>query len=203
MLVSVAEFRQKLNGLFLTEGQRKEVELKLSGIQQELEIWLNRPVEPVLVSEYVRPNYGGVCRLSVTPVLQVISVSPSAASGIDPSWVPDPFTRPTGYDENTRMLQLMGGDPSGYAIVPGGVSSVGGGPGYITYLGGLPPTHPQIGAIKLKILEIAARTSVFEKSDAIGLSDGNPRTADEMNQSSGWTADELIIFDRLRRRVAL
>ena len=201
MLVSVGEYRQKLNGIVLTEGQRKDVELLLSGLQQELELWLNRPVEPILVSEYVRPEYGGSCRLSVTPVLEVISWSQSKAPGINPEWAPEPFTRPAGYDEEIRKIQLMGGGPYGYTIVPGGISGVGG-PGYVTYLGGLPKDHPQISAIKRKILEIAARSSVFEKSDAIGLSDGNPRTADEMAQASGWTEPELRQFERLRRRVA-
>lgn len=201
MLVSIPEFRQALNGVNLTEGQVRAATDLLSGIQQELELWLNRPVEPVFVKEFATSDGSGFCRLSVSPVHSIYSVSRADSSARPSSSIikMEPLEKPLDLDPEIRTQRSMGQGTQSFFIVPGGIQTTPGRRLYISYVGGL--EHYASASIKKKILQIATRSWVNERHDAIGLRDGTPAQADVQTGLVGWTLDELYAFDRYRRRV--
>ena len=197
MLVSVAELRQKLNGVRFNDGQVSEATILLSGLQEEIETFLNRPVEPTLVRELASADANGIARLAVTPVISVFEVSRFGTTNntVTSSWTSIAPKDRDGYPEGRKMA-FMG---NGY-IVPGGVRvGVPGVSYFVEYVGGL--TGTPVAGIKRAILQIAARTWTAERGDAVALQDGNPSDTDNLVGPSGWTYEELGRFARYQRRV--
>lgn len=190
MLVQVSELRQKLNGVSMTEGQQGEARALLAGLQSEIELFLNRPVEPVHVTEWGVPVTGDHWRLAVTPVHAIVDTKMTSS-----------FRRMVNYEGNPALREeidlqevLSNTGPSfgpGHYSSPNGLS--------VSYIGGL--TKSESAGIAMKILEIAARVWTQQKSDAIGLRDGQPAQAEGSSGPYGWTDQEKMAFYRLRRRV--
>lgn len=199
MLVSIGEFRQQLGGVELNEGQRAHAERLLSGTQAALELWLNRPVEPVYVREFAYSDGTGFVRLSVSPVSKVLAVTQTAEYSDSPLiYETVPMKRPANLDETIREFSTMGANGISYRAQPGGIK-IPSSSAYVHYIGGL--DHYASMAIKIKILEIAARSFVADNIHTVGMREGSPEPADNPVGAVGWTYDELLSFDRLRRRV--
>ncbi len=194
-LVTVSDLRKYMSDIPLSANQAAIAETVLDGTQQQLELYLGRPVQPVRVREKARSNGSGDLMLSVTPVHRVISFR--MASGSDQTLEED--TTPLTEDECVRLWDEM---PTPTIAVPGGlyvgrwftwyvVEYVGGYNGYTD------------DALKLAILEVASRTMTVNSDDVLSIKDDmahEPTNAALMRK--GWRIDELETFSRLRRRVA-
>lgn len=203
MLVTVAELRQKLNGMNFTEGQKRQAEDDLAGLQETLEVWLNRPVEPVVVTEHITTDATGFARLSVTPVIEIHEIRHVDGTTLDkPTWA-DPLSRKAEFIPLERRIEQGHLVMRSYSAAPGGIRVAGAGTSFsILYVGGLSEDTIGVRSIKRKILEIAARSWSLSNSNAVGLRDGQPVPADAYQGPPEWTMEELIAFDRHRRRVA-
>lgn len=73
-IVSVPELVDYMSNVTLTADQLEAAELVLEGVQGELEVYLNRPVEPREVTEVLQ-SLDGYVRPRITPVVQVLSVT--------------------------------------------------------------------------------------------------------------------------------
>jgi hypothetical protein len=74
MLVSIDELIDYMSNVTLKADQREAVELILEGVQSEVETHLNRPVEPVRVTETLWPDANGFIFPTRTPLLRVVSL---------------------------------------------------------------------------------------------------------------------------------
>lgn len=210
-LVTVDELTSYMGGLELTGNQRGIVEqVILPGVQQDLETYLNRPVEPVHIREGLRADEYGWVWLRTTPVHQILSVTVSDGTDITPTFdVPaamavlgdlrnlDEWGNPELY-----KYQVGGGGavlPAGFYPLYGGLSR----PFYrVDYVAGYNGYVNE--GLKLDICRIAAREAEMQFDDTMSLRGGGTEAAqDSDNRPKGWTADELVRWDRLRRRVAV
>jgi hypothetical protein len=210
-LVTIDELTTYMGGLKLTENQRGITEsVILPGVQQDLENYLNRPVEPILIREGLRPNDNGYVFFRTTPVHKIISIVTS--SGQDTEYaaptVPE-LSNPGEYRTYDEW-----GDPELYkyhvGVMPGGFSL-----GYYPSFGGYSMPYYRVEyvagyngyvneALKLDITRVTAREVEAQFDDTLSLRGGGTEAAqDSDNRVKGWTQDELEKWDRLRKRVAV
>lgn len=203
-LVTGEELKAYLGGLTLTTEQEGICEsVILPGVQQELENYLNRPVEPVLVRESVRPDERGFLRFRVTPIHQIVSVgrSDGVATTLPVEWAPALLN-----PEELRILDEWG-DPELYGYQ---LDSMSGGIGYPTfgrrpfyrveYIAGYNGYVNE--ALKLDILRVTGREAEMQFDDTMSLRGGATEAAQASDtRQKGWTDEELRKWDRLRRRV--
>jgi hypothetical protein len=196
-IVTVADLRNYMSDVSLSNKQQAIAEMVLNGTQQSLEIYLGRPVSPVQVREKRRCNDMGDIALSVTPVIHVISIR---AIGTDqPSDVLPKMIELTEEELASRLVDMA---PDNDMIVPGGIF-VGRGPSWwvIEYVGGYNGYVDD--AMKLAILEVASRTMTFNTDDVLSIkSDFAHEPSGAATTEKGWKESELQQFDRLRRRTA-
>ena len=176
----------------------------IAGVQETLEAYLNRPVEPVQIREVAVANFQGVLYLSASPVWEVISCGTTVDTA--------PLTRTiTPVQERSPLLQEDGrlidkwptAAGSFYRLVPGGLNV--GMPGYafyVEYIGGYKGYLDE--ALKLAIKRVAAREWA---SNHIGGSGNRVGQAEQTEVGDarflGWSADELKMMQRLRRRLVV
>jgi hypothetical protein len=197
-IVNVADLKGYMNNISLSATQQAVAQRVLDGTQQELELYLGRPIQPVQVRERRQANSVGDLVLSVTPVYQVLSLRPASSSDFSDLGTPD--TTPLSPDEVDRLWDAM---PINSMIVPGGVyTGRAGGWFVIEYVGGYNGYTDD--ALKLKILEVASRTMTLDHDDTLSIKDDIAREpAATGSLVKGWKEDELKRFDRLRRRIGL
>lgn len=219
MLVSVANLVAYMGNMELTPEQEAEAEEILSGVQGELERYLNRPVEPVHVRESRPVDERGFIVFTVTPVIRInfikdpegnditlptaVSLPPIAAvPGVDRTWdrvgagevSGAPYEFFVGYGNWFMPPDSLGwviGDP----LSPYGRSF------YCDYVGGYngESDDDMVNAIK----RVAARECERQFDDTLtirGASQDAALQSDSRNK--GWTTDELKEFSRVRRRIA-
>lgn len=208
-IVNVDELLAYMGGLRVTNEQRDIIESAiLPGVQQELEDFLNRPVEPVYVRENIEPDDRGWLFFSITPVWQVISVKrsdgqsqeitgpvvtplPAPPSGVTRTW--DTMTRQSTlykYQVNTFSHHTAWSLFTGAAFYT--VEYVAGYNGYVDK------------QLKLGCLRVAARDVEMQFDDSLTLRGGATEAAsDSDSRAKGWTDEELLRFDRLRRRTVV
>lgn len=208
MLVSVPELQKYMSGLNLTQDQQMNAAAVLSGVQQELETYLNRPVELVQIREVLMSDESGYINVSVSPIHKVLRadildpVAPLLAP-MFPTYTVDPQVRDALIGDDGRMLDHFYpavGDPM---IVPGGIY-IGNGMTYyaVEYIGGYNGYVDD--ALKLAIMRVTAREVTRSSDDTLSLREGNAeQAADPDPRQTGWTDSELRAFDRLRRRVVV
>lgn len=206
MLVSVPEFRRYMGGYGPQEGQTEVIAMILQGVQEQLELWLNRPVEIVQIRENVRSDRQGYLHLSVTPVKKVISVGVTTAiDTLTPETeVKNPYTivRDPALDDDARIIDKAYRSAS--TMREYGGLRVNSPCSWFTveYLGGYDGIHDT--ALKLAIMRVAAREFRKNHIDTIGLREGTPDETDPGDDRNiGWTKDELTQLERIRRRVYL
>ncbi len=194
-LVTVTDLREYMSGISLSANQMRTAQTVLDGTQQALELWLNRPVQPVQVREKRRATATGEIALSATPVYSVISVRRLAQE--EAATLPEKDTTPLSPEEADRVWDAMSEDNM---IVPGGINV--GRPGWyiVEYVGGYNGYIDD--ALKLAILEVASRTMTYEHDDALTIKADMAREPSAQPIVKGWKEEELQLFDRLRRRTA-
>jgi hypothetical protein len=197
-LVNVADLTNYMSNISLNATQTAVAQQVLDGTQQELETYLGRPVQPVQVRERRMANRAGDLVLSVTPVFQVLSLR--RVTSTDFVTLDEPDITPLTVTDVDRLWDAM---PVSTMIVPGGVYV--GTPGVfwnIEYVGGY--NGYQDAALRLKILEVASRTMTVDHDDTLTIKDDIAREPSRAaSMEKGWTEEELVRYDRLRRRTAL
>jgi hypothetical protein len=193
-LVTVSDLRKYMSDAPLSANQAKIAQTVLDGTQQQLELYLGRPVQPVQVREKARSNGSGDLMLSVSPVQRVISFR--TMFGAEQNLTQD--VTPLSESEFSRLWDSM---PENLGAVPGGlyvgrefawfiVEYVGGYNGYVDE------------ALKLAILEVASRTMTVNDDDVLSIKDDIAREpANAASFQKGWRPDELNVFNRIRRRI--
>jgi hypothetical protein len=197
-IASVADLRNYMSGVSLSAKQDAAAQMALDGVQEELELYLGRPVQPVQVREVRRADATGDIALTVTPVIRVLSLRPVTA------------TEATEYTTTIVPLADVAEDatrnydtaPEQSWIAPGGIV-VGAAFGYyvVEYVGGYNGWGDK--GLKLAILEVASRTMTVNHDDVLSIKDDIAREpANAASIQKGWRDDELKRFDRIRRRTA-
>lgn len=208
MLVSADELIRYMSNANMTADQRADIDATLAGVQQELETYLNRPLELVQVREAVRTDAIGNAYVSVTPIHKVISVNivevsygPSPLNQFSP-YIPPVQERDPLIGNDGTMIDLLTvpnfGDP---LTIPGGVHIGFPDAWYaVEYLAGY--NGFAIEGLKQDIKRVAAREVAENHIDGLSLRDGNAeRAAETDNRVKGWTPEEKAKWDRFRRRV--
>lgn len=204
MIVSVDDLRRlKLGGAQMTPGQQQSATGVLAARQQDLELYCNRPLEPIVIRQYSFSQSDGVVPLWVTPVHQVLSMETVTAELVNaqmPWYLPPVLSRPTELPTDTRVVDRIGSPYTAWRIVPGGIyTNIANYPFLITYVGGYRGYVDD--AVKDAILTVAAREYRRMFDHGIGAQGGSPSaTTQGDDRPNGWTHDELVRFDRLRRR---
>lgn len=195
-LVTVTDLKTYMSSVSFTNAQAQTAQMVLDGTQEELELYLGRPVQPVQVREKRRSDGSGDIALSVTPVQRVIDVRLLTQTD---STIPTKDVTPLSPEEVDRIWDAM---PEDNITIPGGiyvgrwftwyiVEYIGGYNGYVD------------NALKLAILEVASRTMTVNHDDVLSIKDDIAREpANEARIQKGWRDEELKRFDRIRRRTA-
>jgi len=194
-LVSVDEVVAYMNDPSFNPGQESIIEMIINGVQQELEMYLGRPVEPVQMREFITATVNGLGFLSVNPVHQILSIGTYLGSSTQPIEIARPDMALTTAD---RTVDKM---PSHTMIIPGGLAGLRPYQSYaVEYIGGyLGYTND---AMRLAILDVSARSMTVHHDDSIALTDDVPRQpTGRSSLSTRWEPNELEIFHRLKRRV--
>jgi hypothetical protein len=194
-IVTVADLRKYMSDISLSANQQQVAQMVLDGVQQQLELYIGRPVQPVQVREKARSNGSGDLTLSVTPVYQIINLRVLTTSGMV---VPNVDTTPIAEAEVDRLWDAMSVNNM---IVPGGAHVGRWFTWYIVeYIGGYNGFVDD--ALKLAILEVASRTMTVNHDDVLSIKDDIAREpANAASIQKGWRPEELQQFDRLRRRI--
>lgn len=140
-LVKVDELIDYMSNITLKPDQREAVELILEGVQSEVETFLNRPTEPVLVTETLWPDANGYLYPSKTPVLEIVSMT---RDGQAITWTAQ-----------------SGGFYVGYGYTTTGT--------VVTYKAGLP--DDALRMVRLTILRVASREVQNKHDDTLSVKD--------------------------------
>lgn len=218
MLASVDDLRNHMGGVTFSTAERLSAKDVISGVQQELERYINRPVEPVLKQERIQADTDGTLQFSYTPVQRLLSVTdqygyvvPVHMNNGSNSGTPvvAALTDADMYDAGTNRREDSIGDSFyGDTVIGYGVFGAnmfvypGLYPGFwyaVRYVAGL------IGYanddIKLAILRVAEREMRSKHDDTKNVQGGAMSDKDSAPPVIGWQDAELAKFDRLRRRV--
>ena len=184
-VVTLPEFQNYMSGIRMTEIQQLDAVAILDGVQSELEIYINRPLQQRRMTEQVECDPLGRVFLSVTPIVSVYGVYRTNIDGtqgevVDPDALPQRwFTRGGNFLTLNR----------------GGVF-------FIDYLGGV--NADIVPAVKLAIKRVAAREYVAKHGDNMVVQSTELRPPEDPTPiPKGWTDEELAKFDRLRRRTVV
>lgn len=207
-LVEVDELVSYMGGITLTTAQKTHVqEVILPGIQQELENYCNRPLEPVIVREGLRPDDRGFLWFRVTPIHEITSVTRSDGSTVTLNTTPvaPTVSNPDDlrvYDE-WGTPELYGYQLSAFSLGYMGYPTMVATPYYLAiYTAGYNGFVNE--ALRLDIMRVGARECEMQFDDTMSLRGGQTEAAsDSDSRVKGWTQDELSKWDRLRRRVAV
>lgn len=211
-IVTVDELAPYLGGLTLTPEQEGIAEtIIIPGIQEELELFLNRPLEPVQVRESTYVDYEGKVTLSVSPVWRILSAQYSDGVVVPTTVYYPPVTSQDPSVQRRVDLSAvgMGALPYRLPVSALGLSmaSYGFGYGYLNqtyliveYIGGyLGYTD---NALKMNVLRVVARECERMFDDTASVRQGQLEAAGESDKrEKGWTEDELNRLRRLKRRV--
>jgi hypothetical protein len=211
-LVTSADLAAYMHGLTWTPVQQAQIDgVVLPGVQQQLEQYLGRPVEPMHVRE-ARPFTDGRIWLTVSPVWQILSYDWQGQGTFQPTtYVPAPLPPSnmarTWDDASTGMNGSPNGTfvdlgvmPPGYFFMASDIMSYVPVSVIVEYIGGYNGFADQ--ALKLAIERVAAREVERLYDNTIGLRDGSGQPAGDSDpRPKGWQPDELAAFDRIRRRV--
>lgn len=146
----------------------------------------------------------GQVTLWVTPVHQILSMEVVTSEYVNTQltpYTPPVLSRPTGYPEDMRVVDNIGTPYTGWSLVPGGVRTVYPlAPFLITYIGGYKGYVDE--SIKGAIIDVAKREYIRFFDHGIGEQGGSPEASTQGDpRPIGWTREELMMFDRQRRRV--
>lgn len=215
-LVSVAELRAYMAGSAFNTSQNYIAALTLSGIQQELENYLHRPVQPVQMRELLKVDATGCVNPTIAPVHKVIkceSISDRTSifdlpNNVEYTVTPTVMVRDALVDANGRLLDHLRPNVGDPLIMDNGIFVGELFPGYyqqdlyyaVEYVGGY--NGYVDNALKMDILRVAAREMGKNHDETLSLRGDKAERATEPDaRQRGWTEEELKGWDRLRRRV--
>lgn len=207
-LVSVPELRSYMSDTTFNPSQETAVAAILIGVQQELEEYLNRPVQIVQVREYVQCDESGYANVKYSPITKIISMTQmnSSFAGWDSEFTtafqPPAFIRDISLSDGSQTHDAWGTQPFGKPVtVPGAIYF--GVPGVwlaVEYLAGYNGYRNE--QMKLGIMRVAAREVTGLHDNTLSLREGSAEPAANPDpRPKGWQPDELAAFDRYRRRV--
>lgn len=197
--------------------QKQNVIDVLKGTQQDLENYLNRPLELLQIREAGQADANGILYTTVAPVRKIIKVESTLGTsfsvpGYGYTIVPEVMERDALIlPDDPRLVQdnlyPVVGDPQ---LVPGGVYVGdylwGGCPVQdwyaVEYIGGYNGYVDQ--GVKLAIMQVAARSVDRNHDTTLNLRGGDAQQANSADERpKGWTLEEKQQWDRLKRRVAV
>jgi hypothetical protein len=180
-VVTTFELSNYLGGRKFTDVQEADAQAILDGVQSELERYLNRPVQMRRVLEEVTADISGRAYLKVTPI--------KAIHGFKRE------NEDTGELVNVPNYNFRYRKGSNFILV-GAFNTI-----HVDYTGGM-NTDMDPG-VKLAIKRVAAREFTYKHDETVTVqnTEGRPPEDGPAPQPKGWTGDELVRFDRLRRRV--
>lgn len=211
-LVSVPQLQRFMSNVNFNQSQKDEAASVLKEVQNDLEVYCNRPLQPLHVREARQTDSQGYLNLSASPIQKIILITP-VENVFEPAlYATPPVLSPMQPQPGVNRVSLdyvatNFGDP---LIVPGGV-----------YIGGF-TTNPWLGygngfyiaeyiggwigyyedSVKLGIKKVAARIMMNNHDDFQSLQADNATNATPRDsRPPEWTDGELRKFDRMRRRV--
>lgn len=203
-LVTVDELTDYMGSSVIGNSQAKSAELILAGIQNELEMYINRSLEAKAHREMVLTDSKGFARLFSAPihaVTKVSFVSYSSVVNVPGSEFPVEQLVESGDIETVDIVPT----DFGHGIITAGGVNLGAPNTHfiVEYSGGggdrIQSYYP---SIKLAILRIASREWQHLHDDTVTINNG--QTGDDVDPNvigkRGWTREELEQFDRIRRR---
>lgn len=189
MIVSAPDLIDYMSGINLSAPQETAAAFVLAGIQADLERYLNRPLEPRVVTEKVSVDeLTYALATSVSPILSIPSTSPYVLIG-------DRIYANSLYASGT-LWTLSHWDQAQFMTV--------------TYTAGFDarPTsdlNNEFADVRLAIMRVAAREMTNRHDDTVSVKGLETENVGEptgpQNGVQGWTMDELRMHDRLRKRV--
>lgn len=222
MLASLAQLKAYMGNINWTPDQANHAEtVILPGVQKELEVHCNRPLEVVHIRE-VRPvDDRGYVVFTVTPVWSInfIKNSITGESLTLPAAPTTPLPAFDSSDTSMRHIDKVGsgpviGIPYEYPVGPVGASpywpllspyTIGVSP-EVTYVcdytGGWKGLEEE--GLTLAILRVAAREVERQFDDTMSIKGGSLDAAESSDpRYKYWDQDELYEWDRLRRRIVV
>lgn len=206
-VVNAEELKAYMSGIRMTSSQSTTAQLILDGVQAELEIHLNRAIEPRLIKETVYTSPDGTAYLNFSPVSKVHKIS-LVSVGSMPGMLPTgPWAPGEEVEFDGPTYDYVPSDFGVDLIVPGGIALDNPAAYYVIEYesGGGDFIRPFLPAIKLAILRVASREFQRMSNTTVEINNGEPRPQVDYVRPSkrGWQPDELVQFDRLRRRVVV
>lgn len=185
------------------DSQKAVAKRTLAGVQSELELFLNRPLQATHVRETVWADpCSGIAYLSVTPVHYVIAIQ-NYSTGSGYSGVPVVGIVKTPMSEylDGKSIDITAQIGKQYLPYPGGIKYFGYGQQItVEYVGGYIGYWDE--GLKQSILRVAAREMDRNHDDTISLRGDNAQQASPNDpRPRGWTLEEKEALNRLRRRV--
>ena len=203
-VVTTEELIAYMSGISLGVQQTASAQAVINGIQKELELHLNRSLEPVHVRQKVQTNERGEARLKYSPIQQILSYKTiNSTLQIPTAIIPDALQTTTLTKSDGTELDVIDLVPSQYNIVNGGVYLGSIWTWYvIEYIGG-GLVAEELDAVKTAILRVASRDVMNNHDQAISLKgDTMSEPTETIPQLPlGWQPDELAKLEKLRRRV--
>jgi hypothetical protein len=210
MLVSLDEMMRYMGQTRCTDSQRQAIIEILAGVQSELEVKLNRPVEVIHVRESLLSDSRGLVSPLAAPVWQVYNVTPETLPGLIP-WYQYEVTPPALTADsvaNRPTLDLLTGgavNVTFFQNVRQGNQYFAGWPNQwvsMEYIGGYKGYTDE--ALKMAIKRVAARDIEPILDDNVGRKSTVTETAAASDKRpTGWQPAELANLKRLKRRVAV
>lgn len=211
MLVSVDELVEYLGGYDqLTDARQEHIEhVILPGIQSELENYLRRPVELTHVREQLAADQEGYIWFTVTPVVDIVSVTRSDGDTISiPRPKPQPIPPMADIPIIERKLVLPGVGLGAYPYklyvgpllfnVPSLFLTQAPVSYLAEYIGGIDGTS--VPGLKMAILRVAAREVEKQFDETLSLRGGATEAASNSDdRPKFWTQEELEQWDTLRK----
>lgn len=208
-LINLQDLLNRMDNPAITDSEESYIEtVILPGVQEELESYCGRPLERKQVRERLNPDCEGYVWFSMTPVWQIISVV--HADGTPASYAPPavPAYVPST-DPNIADIDLVGSAWSEFTykayiqpLNPYGIYFNAAPFYYVTYIAGLDISND--ASAKSEMYEVAKRqvNEMFVKD--MGIRHGSVEQANNADtRPPMWTPDELVKFDRYRRRIAV
>lgn len=196
----------------ITPGQKDLIRsVVIPGVQEELEKYLNTPVELVQVRESLQPETNGCIYFTVAPVKKLLSAIWSSAGAVPQTitqYQPDPvlmdpsITRPvinrTGAAGSAAAYRY----DTGYSGLPGIWAGTAAPYMVVDYIAGYDGTNDS--SLKMALLRVTSREVERQFDTSVGIRNGSlENVAPSDERPKGWTREELRSFDRLKRRVVL
>jgi len=211
-IVSLTDVTTYMGGDTLTPDQKTFVtNVVIPGVQQQLEAYLNTPVELVQVRESLAPETDGFVYFTYAPVRKLLSLVWSS-TGATPltimQYVPDAIPVDPSVSRPVVDRTMAATSASAYRYQVGLQNF----PGYVAssispyvvadYVAGVDASKN--AGLKMSMLQVIAREveRVFDTSSAIRNGSLEPATQSD-TRIKGWTMEELKIWDRLKRRIIL